>query len=89
MYVTLYVDNATKNKTFGEAYLFKNKKYKVSIIYGEKILLLSKDIFHQLQLTLNISDQSLSRMKIVSKENVMSSFPAVLMKKQHHPTQTQ
>ena len=35
MYITLYVDNATKNKTFGEAYLFKNKKYKVSIIYGQ------------------------------------------------------
>ena len=64
-------------------------KTKVSIIYGEKILLLSKDIFHQLQLTLNISDQSLSRMKIVPKENVMSSFPVVLMKKHHHPNQTQ
>ena len=50
MYITLYVDNATKNKTFGEAYLFKNKKYKASTIYGEKILLLSRDIYHQLQL---------------------------------------
>ena len=64
MYVTLYVDNATKNKTFGEAYLFKNKKYKVSIIYGEKILLLSKDIYHQLQLYIKYI-----RPKFISDEN--------------------
>ena len=51
MYITLCdVDNATKDKTLGEAYLIKNKKYKVSIIYGAKVLLLSKDIYHQLQL---------------------------------------
>ena len=89
MYITLqYVDNATKDKTLGEAYLIKNKKYKVSTIYRAKVLLLSKDIT-SCSFTLNISDQSLSRMKIVPKKNVMFLFAAVLIKKHHHPNQTQ
>ena len=65
MYITLYdVDNATKDKTLGEACLIKNKKYKVSIIYGAKILLHSKDIYHQLQLYIKYI-----RPKFITDEN--------------------
>ena len=65
MSVTLYdVDNATKDKTLREAYLIKNKKYKVSIIYGAKILLLSKDIYDQLQLYIKYI-----RPKFITDEN--------------------
>ena len=48
--ITLYdVENAVKDKTVSEAYLIRNKKYKVSIIYGAKLLMLSKDTYKQLQ----------------------------------------
>ena len=65
MSVTLYdVDNATKDKTLREACLIKNKKYEVSIIYGAKVLFLSKDIYDQLQLHIKYI-----RPKFITDEN--------------------
>ena len=40
----------TKDSTIPDAYIIKNKKCKLSIIYGAKILLLTKDIYEQLKL---------------------------------------
>ena len=44
------VDKAQKDTTIQDAYVIKSKKYKVSIIYGAKMILATNEIFEQLQL---------------------------------------
>ena len=42
--------SAKRDKVIKEAFVFKNNKYKVSIIYGAKLILVSETVFHHIKL---------------------------------------
>ena len=49
--ITLYeMQSAQRNKEIKDAFVFRNKKYKGSIVYGSKIILASQTIFHYIKL---------------------------------------